>query len=691
MHLWWLVFLAQLTPVGSIQGTGATSPRAGQQVTTSGIVIARKSNGFFLQAPQPDADPRTSDGLFVFTQTAPPDSAAIANLVTVTGTVAEFRPNADPFSPTLTQLTQPSITVTGRNQPLPEPVLLTRRHLQPAGGLEQLEHLEGMRVRLEAARAVGPGNSSGIFYAVFPGTPRPFREPGIEAPDPLPSPASPRWDGNPEKLRIDVRGGSNVATGALLGPVTGTLDYAFRAYTILAEGSPPIQNTRRAQPIPAPAPGEITIASFNLERITEERLPKAALSIRTMLRLPDVVGVQEADNVALLQRLADQINRDALAAGQPDPQYRAYLEEGNDPGGIDVGFLVKTARIRADRVTQIGKAEDFNDRPPLVLEASLGSFRFTVVVNHLRSLINVNTAPVQTKRRAQAEFLARLLQQRQAENVAVIGDFNAFEFDDGYVDVMSSIERTPEPDFILLTRRLKPEQRYSYVFDGDAQTIDHVLLNQHMRRFWTRVVYARVNTDFPPAWRADNGRPERVSDHDPVVAYFAPQPPPVRAAAVTSAATFLTGAIAPGEIVSIFAPGAQVRFDEISALVLYADGGQINALVPDTLADRENTELRVDNYDPVTLPVAPAAPGVFWIGEGAMTSVYATGLGPPDLPLSVFVDGYEAELLGVERWPGLADLYIRIPDEAKTRDVVVVAGERHSPEAAFRGGPAWAR
>lgn len=62
----------------------------------------------------------------------------------------------------------------------------------------------------------------------------------------------------------------------------------------------------------------------------------------------------------------------------------AYLQEGNDVGGIDVGFLVKTAdvsggvpRVEVVSVAQEGKATTWtepggavsllNDRPPLVL------------------------------------------------------------------------------------------------------------------------------------------------------------------------------------------------------------------------------------------------------------------------------------------------------------------------------------
>lgn len=98
-----------LTPIHTIQGSGSTSPLAGNAVTTSGIVTGLRSNGFFIQEPDAsvDADPNTSEGIFVFTSSAPPATAAIGNSVTVGGTVQEFVPSADPFSPPATELITP--------------------------------------------------------------------------------------------------------------------------------------------------------------------------------------------------------------------------------------------------------------------------------------------------------------------------------------------------------------------------------------------------------------------------------------------------------------------------------------------------------------------------------------------------------------------------------------------------------
>ena len=79
------------------------------------------------------------------------------------------------------------------------------------------------------------------------------------------------------------------------------------------------------------------------------------------------------------------INADALAEGDSDPMYVAYLEEGNDIGGIDSGFLVKSSRVDVVSVEQVGKDTTYtppgqapgaplpllNDRPPLVLKAAV--------------------------------------------------------------------------------------------------------------------------------------------------------------------------------------------------------------------------------------------------------------------------------------------------------------------------------
>jgi hypothetical protein len=588
-----------ITPIAAIQGSGNASPLVGTVITTTGIVTGVKSNGFFIQAATPDNDPNTSEGVFVFTSTAPPASAAPGNEVQVMGTVIEFRPASDPNSPPFTEIgNSPFITLLSNNKPLPAAVTLTMADTNPAGSKEQLEKYESMLVSIASLTAVAPtggffatggeatatATSSGMFYAVITGLARPFREPGVEAPTTLP-PAIPRFDGNPERLRVDSDALIGAATlevtsGAVLTNVTGVLDYGARTYTLLPlpgnQTPASVSGNLSATAVPVVNANEFTVAAANLERFFDanddpavnevvltndafqRRLQKASLLVRTMLQLPDILGVEEMENLATLQALANKINADAVAAGQSDPKYAAYLEEGNDPGGIDVGVLVKTVRVRVVSVVQEGKdtgyvnpltnqTETLNDRPPLVVRATVTSsdgidFPLTLIVNHLRSLLGLDDPAtgvrVREKRRAQAEFLARLIQTCQQANpnerIISVGDYNAFPFSDGFVDVLGTIKGTPTPaeqvvaassdlvtpDLTNLIDLALPEQRYSYSFSGNAQAIDHVLVNAPLLNFFSRLAFARCNADFPESSRNDATRPDRLSDHDAVVAYF---------------------------------------------------------------------------------------------------------------------------------------------------------------------------
>jgi len=189
-----------------------------------------------------------------------------------------------------------------------------------------------------------------------------------------------------------------------------------------------------------------------------------------------------------------------------------------------------------------------NDRPPLVLKAIVqkpgaSARTITVINNHLRSLNGVETNDadgqrVRAKRRAQAEYLANLVQARQvadpSEQMLVIGDFNTFDINDGYVDGIATIKGTPtaaslvtlaspdlvNPNLVLVSVSGPLDQRYSYVFDGNAQTIDHVLATANLSGDITNVTHVRMNADFPDVLRNDANRMERLSDHDPAITYI---------------------------------------------------------------------------------------------------------------------------------------------------------------------------
>ncbi|SDY60490.1 hypothetical protein SAMN04487939_10415 [Lysobacter sp. yr284] len=609
--------------IHDIQGNGAKSPLENQIVTTEGVVTARKSNGFYIQTTdaEADADPMTSEGLYVFTSSAPTAAAAIGNRVRVTGTVAEYIPAADPGQLPLTELTFASYSQIG-TAPLPVPVVLPV--VQPTSPLDALEPYEGMRVAIQSFKVTAPNQANSVnetnftstnrsfFYGVIGDVPRPFREAGIQPGTNPPAgtiPPIPRWDGNPELMVVnsDAIGGSKLefAAGTVITGLVGPLDYSFRRYTLLIEPGAALNVTPAPQPRPSVEtvdPNAVSVAGYNMQRLFDtvddpnikEPLPtaeayarrkqKASIGIRDYLKTPDILGAVEIENLSTLQDLAAKINADAVANGQPNPNYVAYLEEGNDPGGIDVGYLIKTAevlpgkpRVEVLAVTQIGKdttwvqpdgnSDELNDRPPLVLEAVVHyadgrAFPLTAVVVHNRSLGSADKTDgeglrVRMKRQRQAEFLATYLNQRQTQNPAtrliVLGDFNAFEFNDGLTDVMGTVIGAPSPDdatavpgdgadlvepnLINLASTIDPMERYSYSFDGHAQSLDHTLVNEEMVVATSSIkfTHARINADYLEANRADANSPTRMSDHDPMVTYLVPRE--IADLGVTAAAT----------------------------------------------------------------------------------------------------------------------------------------------------------
>src|SRR5690606_31035660 len=122
-----------IVPIPAIQGPGGMSPLVDEVVVTTGIVTARKNNGFFIHAPdgQDDGDDATSEGLFVFTSGAPGPEAAVGNRVRVQGTVMEYIPAADPYQLPMTELGFATVTQLSTGHALPAPVAITAADASP--------------------------------------------------------------------------------------------------------------------------------------------------------------------------------------------------------------------------------------------------------------------------------------------------------------------------------------------------------------------------------------------------------------------------------------------------------------------------------------------------------------------------------------------------------------------------------
>ena len=492
----------------------------------------------------------------------------------------------------------------------------------------------------------------GVFHVVLPPVARPFREPGIGALDVslanLPAGKSPPvFDTNPERLMVRSRGqiGAvplSVDTQAQVAGLVGVLDYFAGTWALLPDtATPPTVSGGRLPAAVSDADYDaVTIASFNLLRFFDEiadgngavtltpaaldkRLGKTAAAICDYLKAPDILGVVEVENLRVLGLLADRINSGCARA----PAYVPYLESGNDVGGINVGFLVSTravaagvARVEVLGVTQIGKdatldnpngsTSVLNDRPPLRLRALArngdgAAYPVTVIVNHLRSLNGIDDVAsgssgwatggerVRVKRGAQAAYLASLVESMQqadpAERIVLVGDFNAFEFNDGYVDVLGVIKGDPAAaDQVLtfvaspLTSLLvdgsqliaDPAQRYSYAFAGNAQTLDHVLVNEALvdEAAALQVEHARINADFGVDNFGDAAVALGTSDHDPV--RLAIRVPAFRSADLSVTASAAPASVTTGDTVTFTAsvanagPGAA----EFAAVAFVFDG-----------------------------------------------------------------------------------------------------------------------
>ena len=594
--------------IHDIQGNGLFSPLEGAVVTTEGVVTAQKfNNGFFLQTAdgQADGNPATSEGIFVFTSTAPPASAAVGNRVRVTGTVTEFTPATNLNQLAITEIVSvTSIQVLATGVALPAPVELTSADFGPTALPGTAERLEGMRVAAASSLVVASsdGNitessatssTTGVFHVVVPGVARPFREEGIGVLDVFPIPAGknpPRFDTNQERLMVRSRGqvGSTPIAldgGAQVTNLVGVLDYFSGTWALLPDAaSPPtVSGGKTPTAVDTARYEDVTLGAFNLLRFFDEvndsngaptltaaaldkRLTKTSLAICDYLKTPDILGVVEVENLRVLGLLADRINTTCASA----PAYVPYLVQGNDVGGINVGFLVSNrsvgsvSRVEVVEVVQYGKDTLFtapdsstsllNDRPPLMLRAIVhqdngATYPVTAIVNHLRSLNGIDDSSagsngwateserVRAKRAQQAVYLANLVQTRQqadpSEHIVLMGDFNAFEFNDGYADVLGIIrgDEAAEPEVLTyaaspITTPLvdgseligDPAERYSYVFAGNAQTLDHVLVNEQMVLdvAGLSIDHARINADFGVHNYGVAGNGIRVSDHDPV-------------------------------------------------------------------------------------------------------------------------------------------------------------------------------
>ncbi|AFY61478.1 putative extracellular nuclease [Synechococcus sp. PCC 6312] len=384
----------EITPIHQIQGEEHFSRKVGQIVTTTGIVTGLDQRGFYLQSERPDSTPRTSEGLFVFTNVAP--TVRPGNRVAVRGRAQEYQPEQAPGELPLTQIScQGEIQVLSENQPLPTPIALsnppteiiyrpatklknTPVQLNPqARGLDFYESLEGMRVTILQPQVVGPQNFRNQFFVVSQGG---QQATGMNSRGGITIRAlsqSPYLDGdfNPERMRINPKLLSKpqqhpaLQVGDRLPNLTGILTYNLGNYEVLLDPKQSLKpiSSRNFMPETTRLKGDqthLTVATFNVENLSAqepERINLVAQAIHQNLNSPDLIALQEIQDdsgslddgivsaTKTAQLLVEQINQE----GGPRYNYIDIAPINNQDGGQSGGNIRTAFLYNPERLTLV--------------------------------------------------------------------------------------------------------------------------------------------------------------------------------------------------------------------------------------------------------------------------------------------------------------------------------------------------
>ncbi len=425
-----------------IQGAAHVSPQLGTLALTEGVVTAITAIGFYMQDPTGDGDDDTSDGLFVF-EGSPP-AVAVGDLVSVTGTVAEFTPGGTGTGNlSITQLSAPTFSVIG-TAAVPAPRVISANDIpnfevitddglvpfDPANDpLDYYETFEGMLVTVPTPLVIGARDRFDEIYVVADAG---LNATGLNGRGSLGLAST---DNNPERIELQIRGDlvpgfdPAVKVGDVLNDVVGVVDYSFGFFEVRltqAFTTVPGSLTPQAGTLVPTATG-VTLASYNvlnLDPILEDpllcqdgvddidddggdgRFGTIAGHIVNSLNSPDIVALQEiqdgngCEDTGLTDASATYGLLTAAIAMNGGPNYQfadlppVNNTDGGQPGGnIRVGYLYNPARVALvpgslERIvdTDLADGDAFEDsRKPLLARFQFNGLPLTVINVHFRS------------------------------------------------------------------------------------------------------------------------------------------------------------------------------------------------------------------------------------------------------------------------------------------------------------------
>jgi len=436
--------------------------------------------------------------------------------------------------------------------------------LQPReSALGFYESLEGMRIELEQAAVVSPSMRIGgrTLVTLLPQPAMAVRTEhgGALITDENTNPARLLLGSAPE---IPL---PNAAVGAgFSAAVQGIVRYHGGRFELWpCAPLPPLlasMAVRETLELPALRDEQLSIASLNLQNLAatadSPRFAALAELIAIHLRAPDLLalseiqddnGAQNDTQVSSLQTL-DRLTRAIVAAHGPAYQAR-WIDPHDDADGGQPGSNVRSVLLfRTDRglqfVDRAGAGADTENslelgsgsarlafspgriapadrafresRKPLAAEFSFRGRRLFVIAVHLVSKLGYETAfgrfepprtPSARQRSAQARaiaaFVDTLLAVEPEAQLMALGDFNDFEFS----PALSPLKLA---GLIPVIEMLPAHDRYSYVYDGNSQALDHIFVSPALLPRLAGVDAVHRHADFPT----------RITDHDPLVAYL---------------------------------------------------------------------------------------------------------------------------------------------------------------------------
>ncbi len=543
--------------IPGIQGSGATSPLVGQAVVTSGVVTKLLNNGFFMQDLAGDGIPATSDGIFVFTSTAPPAAAQVGNLVQVTGSVVEFAPGAGTAATPLTEIgSVTAVDLLGSGYSIaPTPVTL------PLGAGDSLERFEGMLVAINGTLTVQQNFFQARFGQLTLGVGRHENPTNRHRPNSASALALADLQARSRLLLDDGSSLQNVnptpyffadgvpRAGDTVSNLVGVLDFGLATSTTSGPGlfrlqptAAPVFASSNPRPAsPAAVGGNVRLGSMNVlnffttftngetatgqtgqgctlggsttagncrgaNNITEFNRQRAKI-VRALAGLnADAVGLMEIQNNGNVaaQNLVDALNASVGAgtyATVPPPA------AGTGTDAIRVAMVYKPAKLALVG----GSASDtdpVNNRPTLAQTfAGANGERFTLVVNHLKSkgscpgagdadaAGNVDSGDGQSCWNALRLQQAQRLRTFVAQVQAASGSNDVLLVGDmnAYGQEDPIFELTGN-GYVDQALRYTPFA-YSYVFDGTAGRLDHAISTGTMSSKIAGTAHWHINAD----------------------------------------------------------------------------------------------------------------------------------------------------------------------------------------------------